>query len=246
MSKRYKNPPIIEAICEFQFDPSSSWDLTVPGLLYNELRQNFPVRRERRILTQNVSETPEGPRQNITWMERMQFYNKEETALVQISPHLISINHLKPYPSWTAFLPLIERGLDAYRKIASPSQLRRVGLRYINRIELPGSRAELEDYFEFLPHLGKNLPKDYVECIVGIVIPFKDPGGLLKLQLTRATLTPDMLPMVLDLDHFAIESDGMALDNAMGWVNRAHKNIEDTFEACITDRTRELFDRIIG
>lgn len=30
MVRKYKNPPIIEALCEFQFGPDSSWDLAMP------------------------------------------------------------------------------------------------------------------------------------------------------------------------------------------------------------------------
>jgi uncharacterized protein (TIGR04255 family) len=36
MTKRYNNPPIIEALCEFQFDTDVSWDLTLIGLIYDK------------------------------------------------------------------------------------------------------------------------------------------------------------------------------------------------------------------
>src|SRR2546430_7525943 len=29
MSKKYKKPPIVEAVCEFQFEEDSSWDLAI-------------------------------------------------------------------------------------------------------------------------------------------------------------------------------------------------------------------------
>ena|SRR5215207_7513665 len=42
----YKDPPIIEALCEFQFVPSQPWDLTIPGLFYREVKSEFPKRRQ--------------------------------------------------------------------------------------------------------------------------------------------------------------------------------------------------------
>lgn len=244
VGRQYKSPPIIEAICEFQFDPASPWDVTIPGLVYDQLREDFPQKRQRKIVNQDTSDTAEGPRTNITMIDRAQFYNESETALIQVNPHFLSVNHLKPYPSWAVFLPLIEKGLDTYRQVATPSAIRRVGLRYINRIELPGGKIELEDYFEFGPCLGANVPQDYVDCIVGVTIPFKDPGGLLRVQLTTQTSTPETIPMVLDLDHFRIDPKGMAPDAVIDWVDRAHDNVETLFEGCITDRTRELFEEV--
>ncbi|MGQ0654564.1 MAG: TIGR04255 family protein [Betaproteobacteria bacterium] len=44
MPKKYKNPPIIEAICEFRFSETSPWDLTIPGLIYELVKDKFPKR----------------------------------------------------------------------------------------------------------------------------------------------------------------------------------------------------------
>ena len=35
------NPPIIEAICEFQLMPDSPWDLTIHGLIYETIKNTF-------------------------------------------------------------------------------------------------------------------------------------------------------------------------------------------------------------
>jgi uncharacterized protein (TIGR04255 family) len=37
MGDPYPNPPLIEAICEFRFNPGQTWVWTVPGLIYNEI-----------------------------------------------------------------------------------------------------------------------------------------------------------------------------------------------------------------
>lgn len=47
MSKKYSNPPLIEAVCAFRLTPNTPWDITIPGLLYEPLKDAFPNREQR-------------------------------------------------------------------------------------------------------------------------------------------------------------------------------------------------------
>ena len=44
MSIQYNNPPIREVVCEFRFEEGSPWDLSVPGLIYSKMADEFPRR----------------------------------------------------------------------------------------------------------------------------------------------------------------------------------------------------------
>ncbi len=46
MTKRYNNPPLVEALCEFQFDADVPWDLTLIGLIYDKLQGLFPKKQQ--------------------------------------------------------------------------------------------------------------------------------------------------------------------------------------------------------
>ena len=48
---KYKNPSIVEALCEFTFAPETPWDSTIFGRLYERLKENFPQREEGEMLT---------------------------------------------------------------------------------------------------------------------------------------------------------------------------------------------------
>ena len=37
----YNNSPIIESICEFRFTEDTSWDITVPGLIFEDVRKEY-------------------------------------------------------------------------------------------------------------------------------------------------------------------------------------------------------------
>jgi uncharacterized protein (TIGR04255 family) len=47
--------------------------------------------------------------------------------------------------------------------------------------------------------------------------------------------------VVLDLDYYLTKPGTVDLDSASDWVNMAHDRLEIMFEACITDKTRNLF-----
>ncbi|RKY84275.1 hypothetical protein DRQ09_08865, partial [candidate division KSB1 bacterium] len=108
MSKRYRKPPIIEALCEFQFISKNRWDLTVPGLIYEKVRTKFPDKKERQGLDFIFKTTKKGILHKVEPSPpRIQFYKKDRTALIQIAKDLLVINQLKPYPSWSKFKQLI-------------------------------------------------------------------------------------------------------------------------------------------
>jgi len=245
MGRRYKNPPIVEALCEFRFDPGSPWDLAIPGLVYEKVRNEFGKRRLVKAFEASISGGPEGIEQQMRTTDRMQFLREDEKALIQVDRNLLAVNHLKPYPTWQEFLPLIQQGFTAYREVASPKGAQRIGLRYINRIEFPGQRIELEDYLEFRPFVGPNLPQDFGPFIVGIQVPYEDSRDILRLQLASAAAqTPDIVAVMLDLDYFLAQPGQVALDNVFEWVEVAHGHVEKAFEACITERLRGMFEEV--
>jgi uncharacterized protein (TIGR04255 family) len=245
MGKKYRIPPIIEALCEFRFEPGPPWDLAIPGLVYEKVRDNFPKRRQVRALETSISAGSEGVEQQVRTTDRMQFLREDEKALIQVGPNMLAVNHLRPYPTWQEFLPLIRRGFEAYCEAAGPEGIQRIGLRYINRIEIPGQRIELEDYFEFRPFIGPQLPQDVGPFIVGIQVPYENSRDSLKLQIANAAVeTPDVVAVMLDLDYFLAQPSQVRSDNVFEWVEVAHSRVEEAFEACITNRLRRMFEEV--
>lgn len=47
--------------------------------------------------------------QQVKTSTRMQFINKDETALLQIDSDLLTVNKLKPYSTWQEFSKMSQR-----------------------------------------------------------------------------------------------------------------------------------------
>ncbi|MGH8060005.1 MAG: TIGR04255 family protein [Candidatus Entotheonellia bacterium] len=245
MGRQYNKPPLIEAVCEFRFEPGEPWDLAIPGLLYERLRETFPKRRQARALETTMLAGPDAIQQQMTQVDRLQMLREDETALVQVSPHLLSVNHLKPYPSWAGFISLIREALEVYRTTAKPKGLQRIGLRYINRIEMPGKRLDLEYYFDFYPFVGTRLPEDFGNFLVAIHLLFQERRDILRLQLSDTPADqPDVSAFTLDLDYFLAQTDKVNFESVLGWLEEAHDTVEETFEGCIKDTLRERFEEV--
>jgi len=243
MGRKYANPPLIEALCEFQFEPDTKWDATVLGLVYERVRGQFPTRRPARQYSVSISPGPEGVKPTVQATERMQFLREDGVAMVQVGPHLLAVNHLKPYPSWERFLPLIHEGLKAYTDVASPTSIRRIGLRYINRIVIPSARIDPQDYFDLYPYVGPGLPQLRGPFMVGVQFPYAQSRDGLKLELISADSDrPDSSTLILNLDYFVAQPGAVALDRVAEWIESAHSHVEEAFEATIKDRLRQLFE----
>lgn len=247
MGKHYRNPPLIEALCEIHFEQTSPWDFAIPGMVYDKVRGTFPNRNQAIQITLGISASPEITGHQLGAMPLTQFLSEDGKSLVQVGPHLLAVNHLKPYTSWLQFLPLIELAYNAYRDVASPQGIHRIGLRYINRIEIESQSMNLGDYFEFRPFVGPKIPQTHGAFIVGIQIPYENTRDILNLQLSSLTgVSPvHTLTIMLDLNYSLVQPGAVALDDVSTWVEIAHSHIEEIFEACITDKLRQHFEEVI-
>ncbi|HWP93153.1 MAG TPA: TIGR04255 family protein [Thermodesulfobacteriota bacterium] len=242
MPKKYLNPPIIEAVCEFRLSSNSKWDLTIPGLIYERVRNEFPNKEQRLVQEVEITQGPQGVQQQIRSSERVLFLTNDRKTFIQVGPQLLAINCLKPYPTWEGFKPLIEKAFNALIKTVNVDKLQRIGLRYINRIEISSPSINLDDYFEFRPFLGKSLPQDMASFIVQCSLVFFDGRDSCKVQLTNALPEkPENLGFLLDLDYFLAHPQTVSVDEAIEWVEGAHQKVEEIFEGCITQSLREIF-----
>ncbi|RLE07345.1 hypothetical protein DRZ78_03125 [Candidatus Aerophobetes bacterium] len=246
MGKKYKNPPVVEALCEFKFIPTNQpWDLTLPGLIYEKIRGKFPDKRQQ--MGVQFVPTEKGLEYKVEPAPpRVQFYKKDKTALIQIAPDLLAINQLKPYLTWNKFKLMILDGFKLYKEIAAPKGFRSIGLRYINAFEFDKPRTELKDYFKYYPFIPENLPQIHGPFLTKVEFPYENGNEKLILTLRSVfSKKPNILfSILLDLDYVMVEPEYISLDLISEWLNRAHERIENAFESCITNKTRGTFEEV--
>lgn len=245
MSRVYRKPPLIEALCEFQF-VEEGWDWTIPGLIYQELKDRFPQKRQAQVVEFEVQAEPSQLSQRMTGGPgRMQFLRADESVLVQVGPNLLAVNHLQPYPHWKEFKVLIFDALAAYERVARPKGFRRIGLRYINRIEIPETTFDFPAYFNLGPNLPDEIVSPYSTLLMRVGLQHATEQG--QLLLTFAKMSNENAPIsafILDFDFVTTTASELTQETARDWLEMAHGHIETAFEACITDGLRDLFEEV--
>ena len=246
MGNKYDQPPVVEALCEFQFDPKSPWDLTIPGLIYEKIKGEFPEKGSHEITGLEISTKPGAITQNVERTRLVQFRHKSKPFLIQVGQHILTANHIAPYSSWQDFLPTIANALELYKGIANPLGLRRIGVRYINRVDIDTAQFKFSD-FQFRPEFWRPSPnpKNIKSFIVGAEIPYMDGRDVMRIQLATAQSTePGTRGFILDIDYFIIQLEKLKFEKAIEWVNNAHAQVENAFENSITDKLREQFREV--
>jgi len=168
----------------------------------------------------------------------MQFLREDSSALVQVQPHVLTVNQLKPYPEWPAFKALILEQLHVYTDVAKEQQLTRIGLRYINRIEIPAAKFELEQYFVALPSVPAGIPDTFGSFLMQVEIPHDDPS--MTLRLAVGSLPPsaaDQSAVMLDLD--MVTDQAPNIDGVAAWLDTAHDRLETVFDKSLTEKTHK-------
>jgi uncharacterized protein (TIGR04255 family) len=247
MAKVYKYPPITEAVCEFRFAPSQPWDSTFFGLVYDKLKHDFPKKRQEVGFKFEVGQQPAeaAPPQIISAPPKMKFLSDDERSLIQLQGDVLSVNKMKPYERWETFKALILHSLSAYTAVNNPKGIRRIGIRYINRIEIPESEVKIEDYLQAVPGLPEEIPQVFNTWVQRVEVPFPKINGLLILQSgSIREKDVDGVAFLLDLDFLiAAPEQPILLSSAEEMIETGHREVENAFEACITDKTRSIFDK---
>ncbi len=247
---RYKRPPIEEAVCDIQFAPGTDWDPTLPGLLFGKLKTTYNEKPRQQQVVEAQVQSP-GAEGSPSTLEhrfgkmRVQLLAENGTRIVGVSQDQLSVHMLRPYTKWEDFQPRIMKAIDAYREIAKPEGVTRLGLRYINRIVFSEREPMLENYFTIPPKFPVVQPPTRILAFFNRKeSEFLDKP--IRIVVTFADIEPkpsEGASYLLDLDIIWIRAEEPIsfeeLPDVMDDMKNRHR---DVFESLITDKTRKMFD----
>lgn len=133
----YPQPTLVETLCELHFDsPVAPEDhLHWCGAFFNKVQKDFPRMEPQQILEMGAKIGKGGEVQEIKVPRlRMMLKHKKRPHLLLLSQGVLSVNELQPYPGWSKFLNDIHFAWKTLGEVLDIRGLRRIGLRFINRI----------------------------------------------------------------------------------------------------------------
>lgn len=249
---QYARPPITEAVIEFRFDPAISPDAM--ARFVSDVKGQYPTSEQGYDVTVELTQVAGAepiakPKQELAGYK---LTGRDETDLVLLANDRLATVRIAPYCGWEQFLETTKNNYALLKKISGYRKIIRVATRYINRIDIPISGKDSSgaampynttDYLLLEPHIPENLPRinSFTSKFIG---PVPEIDGKL---LVNASNIPspiiDHVSLLLDMDLFKDQNIPQKDDDLWRLLAdfRIQKNI--LFEAFITDKARELFDR---
>ncbi len=248
----YKTPPIEEALCEFRFEPGRDWDLTVPGKLQTQLSNKYSGKPQQGRVVEVELDTQKGTSPNLRYREgfaKVQLVTDDGKRMVGVGPDVLSIHMLRPYQyppdskasGWDEFKPRISDALEAYWEVSKPVGVRRIGIRYINKIIIPRKSVKVEEYLRCALPVVAGLPNQLNDFMSRVDYAYPD-GVHLILSQGSVSAPADHVGFLLDLDVIWESPQSIVRDEALEKVNDLRIRERQAFENVITDKTRSLFD----
>jgi uncharacterized protein (TIGR04255 family) len=239
----YKRPPITEAVIGLRFaDPIDSATLDKVASAFKPLYPREDILKGVQIQMRLDSTSPAS--QSIEQIGyRLSSSDQTHILILTPRPPSLTMSQLAPYPGWNQFFGRFCRDWDLWKKSAGYRKIIRVGVRYINRIDIPTSEPILyeEQFLNIYPHIPEVLGP-MMQYAVQTQSSITDIGCILTLNssVVESPLIGHR-SFVIDLD-ISKDSPPQNDDAIYELINQIRVAKNGVFEACITDRARELFE----
>ena len=150
---KYRHPPIQEAICEIFFKIPKPWDQHALSEIRPRWQEIYPdqtvaVQRQFRL---NVAlDKMDSSQQEIG--HKLVTRSADTKCLAQLGPNFLAVNRLAPYLGWEeSFRDTILERLNDVHVVYGVDTIERIGLRYINRINVPQAPLAWSQWFTVSP-----------------------------------------------------------------------------------------------
>lgn len=244
-TKRYKSAPIKEAVIEIRIQPPVESAALMK--LAKSLEADFPKQAPMNFVEMGIAQQEGQPLQNTISQSLVgvRLSKADDSRVLQIRHEGFAYSHMAPYTDWATFRGEAQTLWNRYRELCREVKLTRCALRYINRIDIPQAAIEDSEYFALYPNIPEKLPqKDVVGMIMNLTMPQRDLDCMATIQQAfLEPLRPEQLSFILDIDIFRLQIEEWNDESAWAFLEKLRDRKNEIFEACITDRTRELIDQ---
>jgi uncharacterized protein (TIGR04255 family) len=244
------HPPIVEMVVDIDCDLPADVDFAeLEERAKERYSDRYPGFRKRLRQPPRSGETPQ--QLNVGDATYAFQFLGERSQLVQFRRDGFSFNSLAPYTDLDEYLPEIRRTWEIFVDLVSPVSIRRIGLRYINRLHLPLAEGivSLNDYL----CLGLTLPEEVALKLTSVLNEYSaiedETGHEVKVRMVideqetvpRRREDPP-LPVIFDIaGSHRQSSDPQAWENIEATILALRRMANSIFRSSLTERCLNLF-----
>jgi uncharacterized protein (TIGR04255 family) len=204
--RHLENPPITEALVDFRVKANPKFRVKTIAELKDGLREQFPEVMEQRGFEAVVSvgeDKRPAPSAKDLGIRGYYFKSADGRNIIQFRIDGFTYNRLKPYTSWDEIFPFALKFWELYTQTASPVDITRLALRYINHIELPGAPERFEEIMTAPPRIPGELPQDVSRFLTRVTVHEVSAGVSAHVTQALERRPNKQSPaLILDIDAF--------------------------------------------
>jgi uncharacterized protein (TIGR04255 family) len=229
--------PIVEAVIDFRFSA-----VVAPEKIQQickRLEDRYPLQDGQTQLGVFVSQElfqiaqqPSG--------SKLQSLDGVRIALIQ--PTGITNSRLAPYAGWEDLKRQTDDVLKDAERILGRTNFNRIGVRFINRLDIPGDELKIDDWIT----LAFSIPDGISDVAESFGLQLVFPTS----KQMHATVNYQSMPspllmhssLLLDIDIYTTGQNGIQNSDIADILLEMRNEKNRIFEACITDKARRLFE----
>jgi uncharacterized protein (TIGR04255 family) len=247
-SSSYKRPPIVEAVIEVRFAEAVDAKDLEACIAVLQARGRYETHKPIVNVGVKIDFSSGGRGQAVEPTERSTSHrlaSADETEILILQPSSFAVSQLAPYPGWESFYGRFQRDWETWKQKVGYRKIIRLATRYINRIDIPKKTTTIEET-DYLQVHAAMAPEFGPMGSYAVQASFPPDEAGCSLTLNTASVPSPLLghvAIILDLD-IAMDVNPPQKDADIETVlnvMRSKKNA--AFEACLTDRARELFNQ---
>jgi uncharacterized protein (TIGR04255 family) len=176
-----------------------------------------------------------------TQMLGVAFASADDKQIFRMLAEDCTFTRNAPYTRWEDIRANLQQVWTAFCEINHATKCQRIGMRYVNRFDIPTARISLIEYFRVFPAVSSDLPT----ALSGFYLQTQFDLGKFALIVNQGSVPPEnsdeQTSVVLDFDLFRTAGfDYKEPSQVLDVLEEMHDLLDGYFEASITDTTREL------
>lgn len=235
--QKYSKAPIEEAIFDIKIDPA----LAIAGKDIEPIHSkisSYPIKEFIKAFQTSLEVKAGAPQLSIIGYR---FWNENRNHVCRFSLDGFSFSRLRPYDDWEHNFHEAMRLWKIYKDNFRPEYVKRVAVRFINVLEIPFTKFELNDYFFNPPEPPKELPQNIVEFLSRLMIRYEEHLHAIVTLALQPPQKDGFTSILFDIDVFSdvrFRSDEDV--KLLAIFDRLHGIKNDIFEKSLTPKAKEL------
>jgi uncharacterized protein (TIGR04255 family) len=244
----FPNAPISEALLDIRLDGERAPTFADLSRFVEAVKGEYPnskkmgeIRAELRA-DLVAAEVPQFSHTSSAEPIGYQCFSEDRKQVAQPLVNGFVFSRLRPYDRWETFKTEARRLFDVYTAEFGKRDIRRVAVRTINRLDIPGSQVDFKEWVRTGPEVSPVLPQGLVGFFMQLQQPYDDVKAHCIINETLAQPeVPGTVAVILDIDLFRVDEIPQGPDEFWALLDQMREKKDEIFLGCITEKMRETF-----